>query len=260
MTTSSSVPVSNPGIPTWPRDLSRSQVAWLIGMAVLVHALLAWRASTWSVSPAKAAELPAIEVVLLNDAPAVPRAEPTPVQPPTPAQPKAPAPVALPTPVQRAPAPVKQSMLASTKPAQANDMQAPTPAPVTESKPTPVAAAPTPVATPASASTQAAEAVRQAAAPLVLPSLSLRYLVEPKLNYPPVSRELGESGVVKLRVLIDEQGRPTSVTVATTSGFPRLDKEAVRAMNAARFQPRVVDGVPRSVSTIASLEFNLEEQ
>lgn len=113
---------------------------------------------------------------------------------------------------------------------------------------------------PTSATAQAVEPVRQTSATLVLPSSSLRYLIEPKAIYPPVSRELGESGVVKLRVLIDEQGRPTSVTVATTSGFPRLDKEAVRAMNAARFQPRVVDGVPRSVSTIASLDFNLEEQ
>jgi protein TonB len=71
---------------------------------------------------------------------------------------------------------------------------------------------------------------------------------------------LGESGVVRLRVLIDEQGRPTKVALDTggSSGFPRLASEAIRAMYAARFQPRVSDGVPRAVSTIAPIEFNPE--
>ncbi len=87
----------------------------------------------------------------------------------------------------------------------------------------------------------------------------MRYVVAPRLAYPAASRELGESGVVVLRLLIDEQGRPQSIDVARSSGFPRLDQEALQAMRAARFQPRVVEGVARSVSTTAALRFNLED-
>jgi protein TonB len=95
--------------------------------------------------------------------------------------------------------------------------------------------------------------------PLKLSSASLRYLVAPRLEYPAASRELGESGVVLLKLLIDEQGRPQDVEVAKSSGFPRLDQQALQAMRGARFQPRVVEGVARSVITTAALRFNLED-
>ncbi|WP_338440579.1 energy transducer TonB, partial [uncultured Aquabacterium sp.] len=126
---------------------------------------------------------------------------------------------------------------------------APTEAPAAVAAPAPaaVASAPAPAAPPAPAT------------PKTLPSSAVRYLVEPVTNYPRASRELGEFGVVRMRVLVDEQGRPREVEVAKSSGFPRLDQAALVAMRAARFQPHIEDGQPRMVWVQASLHFKLDE-
>ncbi len=87
---------------------------------------------------------------------------------------------------------------------------------------------------------------------------SVRYLVEPPQIYPRASLDLGESGVVVLRVLVDEEGRPKDVQLVKSSGFPRLDRQAVQNMKSARFQPHVEAGVPRAVWVPAEIVFNLE--
>jgi len=53
------------------------------------------------------------------------------------------------------------------------------------------------------------------------------YLVRPQVNYPAESRAAGEQGVVLLRITVNSKGRPSAVSVAGSSGFPRLDKAAV---------------------------------
>lgn len=53
--------------------------------------------------------------------------------------------------------------------------------------------------------------------------------------YPPASRRAGEEGTVKLRILVDERGRPTTVEVLTSSNFPKLDQAAVEAVRRWRF-------------------------
>ena len=58
-------------------------------------------------------------------------------------------------------------------------------------------------------------------------SLSVTRRVEPV--YPPASRRLDEHGAVRLRVLVDERGRPREVQIAKSSGFERLDQAAVTA-------------------------------
>lgn len=57
--------------------------------------------------------------------------------------------------------------------------------------------------------------------------------VEP--TYPSASRRAGEEGTVRLKVLVDEKGRPRDVTVANSSGFPRLDQAAMEAVRKWRF-------------------------
>lgn len=105
-----------------------------------------------------------------------------------------------------------------------------------------------------------ATAPRPPATPKELPSSALRYLVEPPHVYPRVSRELGESGTVRLRLLIDEQGRLKSVSVVQSSGYPRLDQQALSAMRQARFQPLVENGLAREVTATTSIVFSLEDQ
>jgi periplasmic protein TonB len=53
--------------------------------------------------------------------------------------------------------------------------------------------------------------------------------------YPPASRRAGEEGTVRLKVLVDERGRPGQVQVAQSSGFAKLDEAAVTAVRKWKF-------------------------
>lgn len=235
-------------------DLNAGQMGLVWGLVLAVHAGAAmwlWRAAS---EPVPQAEPTTISVVMMdNDAPVppAPPAPPSPPQdvPPTP-QPVPPAPAARNAAAARAP-----SVLATptTTPTAATVPTA-TPAAPTDA-PAPVAAAAPAVVAPATAQV----APPAPAAPKTLPSSAVRYLVPPVLSYPRASRDLGESGVVRLRVLVDEQGRPREVEVAKSSGFPRLDQAALVAMRAARFQPHLEDGQPRMVWVQAPLNFQLDE-
>lgn len=254
------------GLPLMPADLNARQRGVLAVVVLLAHALVAVAVWCSPAAPVVPVEPVAIEVALISEhsAPEVPQTQP--VSPPAeavPAVPKAAPPATKPMPPMPAP-----PVLASTKPAQTTDMQVPVPAP--ESKP-PSGVLPTPPSVsnsvPAPQPTHDAELARparptgSATQPRTLPSSAVRYLVKPVLNYPRASRELGESGEVVLKVLVDEQGRPKEIELTKSSGFPRLDQQAIQAMKAARFQPLIEEGVARVVwVTPGPLIFNLEEQ
>ena len=53
--------------------------------------------------------------------------------------------------------------------------------------------------------------------------------------YPSASRRAGEQGTVRLKVLVDANGRPRDVNVVQGSGFARLDEAAVEAVRKWRF-------------------------
>jgi protein TonB len=54
-------------------------------------------------------------------------------------------------------------------------------------------------------------------------------------TYPPASRRAGEQGTVRLKVLVDTNGRASNVAVTQSSGFPRLDEAAIEAVRKWRF-------------------------
>lgn len=253
---SSPVTAFSSGLSLMPADLDRTQRGMLIGLVVLVHAALG--AGLWLTHEPALVTPPssAIEVSLIAEEPAVDISAPRPV----PAPPE-PVPARQPVAAPRVPVPSAPPVLASTAPAQPSEVQVPVAAPEVPLAPAAPAAeqqaAPAPVA-PAPVST--APVARAPMQPKDMPSSSVRYLVEPPQVYPRVSRELGETGVVKLRLLIDEQGRLKRVEVAQSSGYPRLDQQAVANLRQARFQPFVDNGVPREVTTTASIVFSLEEQ
>jgi protein TonB len=60
--------------------------------------------------------------------------------------------------------------------------------------------------------------------------------------YPQLSRRLGESGTVVLRVELDEQGNVTDARVSNSSGFARLDDAAVAAVRGWRCTPASRNG------------------
>jgi len=55
--------------------------------------------------------------------------------------------------------------------------------------------------------------------------------------YPSLSRKLGETGKVVLRVELDETGRVSAARVVTSSGFDRLDAAALAAVHTWRCRP-----------------------
>jgi periplasmic protein TonB len=67
------------------------------------------------------------------------------------------------------------------------------------------------------------------------PAQDLRTSTRIEPTYPSASRRAGEEGSVRLKVLVDERGRPQQVQVAQGSGFARLDSAAIEAVKKWRF-------------------------
>lgn len=76
------------------------------------------------------------------------------------------------------------------------------------------------------------------------PTVDASYRGNPLPVYPPMSRRLGEQGVVVLRVLIDTNGRAVDVEVQRSSGSARLDQAALQAIREWRFIPARRGGKP----------------
>lgn len=111
----------------------------------------------------------------------------------------------------------------------------------------PPAETPMPASENAIAATPAAGAVAQ--------ELKTRNRVEP--TYPSSSRRAGEEGTVRLKVLVDEKGRPRDVAVATSSGFARLDQAAMEAVRKWRFMAATDGTNPISAWTQVAITFRL---
>ncbi|MFC3532125.1 TonB family protein [Vogesella facilis] len=184
-----------------------------------------------------------IEMVSINDAP---QPAPAAVQPRvTPAKPK---PLKTqPTPLKPTLAPNVPRQLASNAPSvQAQSQPAPTP----------------PSSNTTAASTDSAANVERTAAPekvaVTPPSYEKGgYLNNPKPEYPPLSLELGEEGTVFLRISVNTSGRATAVSVARSSGFPRLDSSARRAAAGWRYSPAMRGDEPIDDTFTAPIKFVL---
>ena len=76
------------------------------------------------------------------------------------------------------------------------------------------------------------------------PTVDASFRGNPLPLYPPMSRRLGEQGVVVLRILIDANGRAVDVQVQRSSGSARLDQAALEAIREWRFIPARRGGKP----------------
>jgi len=122
-----------------------------------------------------------------------------------------------------------------------------------------VQAAPAPAAAPSlEAPSSTPQFAPQPPQPKTVAASALRYRVEPAIEVPLLSRRAGEHGRVALRVVFDAQGRPRDIQVQRSSGFSRLDAQAVEAMKAARIAPIVEDGRAIEVMAVAWLEYELD--
>ena len=182
----------------------------------------------------------------------------------TPQPPAPPAPPTPPAPPPPKPAPPKPSPT-PPKPRVAKPTPAPEPMPVAIADPTPAPAAPVgvvepqPAAKPVEAPVAAAPAPAAPPAPaIVQPSSDASHLNNPKPVYPAVSKRLGEQGKIVLRVLIGADGIPQKVEIKQSSGFERLDRQAVDTVSRWRFVPGTRNGVPEAMWFNVPFNFVLE--
>ncbi len=229
-----------------PSGLSRNAV--IVLSVVTLHVLGVWALQSGLVRKAAEVIIPA-EVLseFLTPQPPAPPAPPTPPAPPPPkpAPPKpAPAPP-RPAPPKPAPAPAPMpAAIADPTPAPAAPVGVLEPLPAAKPVEAPVAAAPAPAAPPGPA--------------IVQPSSDASHLNNPKPVYPAVSKRLGEQGKVVLRVLIGTDGVPQKIEVKQSSGFDRLDRQAVDTVTRWRFVPGTRNGVPEAMWYLQPINFVLQ--
>ena len=113
----------------------------------------------------------------------------------------------------------------------------------------PPAETPMPASSNAVAATQAVGTTAQ--------ELKTSTRIEP--TYPPASRRASEEGTVRLKVLVDESGRPKDVQVAQSSGFSRLDEAAKQAVRRWKFVAATDGSKAVSVWTQVSITFRLTD-
>ncbi len=75
--------------------------------------------------------------------------------------------------------------------------------------------------------------------------------------YPPRCLRLGLEGVVRVRVLVGENGVPQEVAIAATSGEALLDEAALEAVREWVFKPALRNGVPARSWAVVPIEFKL---
>ena len=86
------------------------------------------------------------------------------------------------------------------------------------------------------------------------------HLRNPKPPYPEFSRDAGEQGVVTLSVMVEPNGRASSVDVVKGSGYSRLDRSAHdTVLNQYRFIPATRGGQPIPYRYRFSIVFNLNK-
>jgi protein TonB len=84
-----------------------------------------------------------------------------------------------------------------------------------------------------------------------------KVIKEVRPQYPPGTMETGIQGVVRLRCVVQRDGRPGEVTVSD-SLEPRLDEAAVEAMKQWQFEPGQRNGMPVAVRIAVEMKFTLK--
>jgi len=174
-------------------------------------------------------------------------------------QPQPVPPVVTPAPPPPAkPPPPKRTRQVAQRPAEAPSLTA-APAPAVNAEapvlPEPLHE-PAPPA-PAEPAPATADVVTKAAPPDPRVVTAVAFVRRPQVEYPPLSRRLGEHGRVVLRVLVNREGRAERVEVQATSGSPRLDEAAIRATREAIYRPHLENGEAVAMWAIVPTLFEL---
>jgi protein TonB len=86
-------------------------------------------------------------------------------------------------------------------------------------------------------------------------AIALRRELQPP--YPLGARQRGEEGTVALETTVTTEGKPTLVSVITSSGFADLDRAARKALQRAGFHPATENGRPVEARAHITIVFRL---
>lgn len=75
--------------------------------------------------------------------------------------------------------------------------------------------------------------------------------------YPPEARRRRQSGTVLVHLLIEADGRVSKATITSSSGFPLLDRAALKAVTSWRFSPATSGGIAIRCEADLPVEFVL---
>ncbi len=235
-------------MPTWQRFTA------LAALVVTVHAAGLWGLHAYKLptslnNPAPALQTRAIEPPKLSPPQQPVATTPTPVAPPNSkiaiASRTAPAPpVTQPvTPHVTQPTPAATAPLLAGKPSTA--------------APSTAAGSYTPSAIAPSAAPVAAAGTSPAEQTVQLPSADADHAdTQYRHPRPAISTRLGESGQVLVKVQVGLNGKPLQVLVVKSSGFDRLDDNAVNTVLRWKFHPGVKNGVPEVMWVEQSVRYD----
>lgn len=227
----------------------------IVGGVLLMHGAALWALQGGLVRPPEIV-VPAQILAEFIAPPAPPAAAPAPQPaPPAPPPPKPAPPKPRPQPTPPKPRPT-QAPTPAPAPRQLVALNDSPTAPVVVAEPAPPPAPPPPpAAAPAGPPAPPASAPEKVS----LPSSNAAYLNNPKPAYPAISRRLGESGRVVVRVLIGPDGRAKEAHVQRSSGYDRLDQVALEtARDRWRYVPGTRNGVPEAMWFNVPINFVLE--
>jgi protein TonB len=84
------------------------------------------------------------------------------------------------------------------------------------------------------------------------------YLHNPHPPYPEAARRAGQTGIVMLRVSINERGRVSAVSLTKSSGHSLLDERARTSLQRWIFRPAKRDGKPVPTQVDVPVRFSLD--
>lgn len=246
-----------------PEPLSTGVKCTILAVVILLHAGGAWALARVETARLVVGDVAPMEVrMVAPEGPAQPEIEtaeppppvdPTPppdlatiVEPPPPDLPPPEFPVAkldIPPPPEM-PEPVIPPPVPKPKPPEPRPVQKATPRPATP-------------AAPVDSQPQQA-AVAASTAPRTVQVSQLGWLVAPNPVYPTRSRRAGEQGTVMVRAFVDIAGRPSQVSLQTSSGHAALDEAAVSAVRAAQFRAYAEGGRAQPVWVHVPIKFTLQ--
>lgn len=257
----------SPHFAVTPRDATDSMLerAGRLAAIVALHAgFFVWLQGGLAKAPAPAPAPKTVFVTFLEREPPPVAQAPRPVEPPPEPKPVEPPPKPKPEPKPKPKPEPKPQPKPKPKPAEKQITQEVKPEPPPEPVVADAAPAPAPPPPPVAAAPAVAPRPTAPPAPPAPPvpqepkriTSGVAYVYNPAPTYPALSRRLGEEGTAVFLVLINERGLPEKVELKESSGSPRLDDAARRAVLSYRFKPYMENGRP--VPSLADVPINFQ--